>query len=596
MTTTSLNTPAPADTVTETAPSPTLSKEFLMGDSTSKEALNSLLNTIKTVDQAKVRTYLKTAKAKLELNDYHGALEDGKKATTLDPKSGLAWLIMAIALEKLEQFTASVNHYLEALKDDSISNITALNLGRLATRLGQPEFAIQFYSYAIMRTQNCIEGINNLASAYRDLGRFDEAIDLIKTQLTIDPSSDALWNTLGSIVNKQGKSQDAITFYQEAIRLNPDNPQVWYNASDTLTRMGLFKEAIQGYEKALDLFTAQNSDELVLAKWGITNCRLSAGILEDTWHHFRIRLENNQENKATIPHPIKRFDIETSPQGKKLLVMGEQGLGDEILFGTILQDLIAEMGDEAILTLAVERRLVPLFARSFPRATVLNHISVQIDGKNYRTISDSAHFDKNDFYLHMGDICERYRWHLKDFTANGVFLTADQDRVAHWKQRLSELGSRPKVGILWKSAKMTADRVKYFASFDSWKHVLENKDVQFINLQYGNCQEELAKAKALGFDIWTPDGIDLMRDLDEVTALCTALDLIIGPANTTTNLAAAAGTKVWNIMDPYPWTMLGTDHLPWYQQVKCYMAKDYFSWHGIMKTVAEDLTRHFATK
>jgi hypothetical protein len=96
----------------------------------------------------------------------------------------------------------------------------------------------------------------------------------------------------------------------------------------------------------------------------------------------------------------------------------------------------------------------------------------------------------------------------------------------------------------------------------------------------------LAQAKAeLGLDIWTPPGIDLKNDLADLAALCCALDLTVGPANATTNIAAA-GAPVWLISTPGAWPRLGTDRYPWYPQVRVFLPDAYNQWAPVMAEVA----------
>ncbi|MBN9319694.1 MAG: flagellar protein FlbA, partial [Caulobacterales bacterium] len=146
-----------------------------------------------------------------------------------------------------------------------------------------------------------------------------------------------------------------------------------------------------------------------------------------------------------------------------------------------------------------------------------------------------------------------------------------------------------KVGILWKSLKLTGARARYFSPFDAWAPVLTTPGVSFINLQYGDCSEELAAAEAAGISLWTPPGIDLKDDLDEVTALTCALDLTIGFANATTNLAAAAGAPVWLISTPGAWPRLGTTRYPWYPQVEVFLPPQFRDWDPAMQAVAAAL-------
>ncbi|MFX9246881.1 flagellar protein FlbA, partial [Acinetobacter baumannii] len=75
----------------------------------------------------------------------------------------------------------------------------------------------------------------------------------------------------------------------------------------------------------------------------------------------------------------------------------------------------------------------------------------------------------------------------------------------------------------------------FYSPFELWAEVLTTPGARMVNLQYGDSAEEVARAKAeFGIDLWTPPGIDLKNDLDDLAALCLALDVVIGPATATT--------------------------------------------------------------
>ena len=108
---------------------------------------------------------------------------------------------------------------------------------------------------------------------------------------------------------------------------------------------------------------------------------------------------------------------------------------------------------------------------------------------------------------------------------------ADPERVAHWRDVLDSLAAGPKVGVLWKSLKLNAARLRYFSPVRAVEAgAADARAYSFVNLQYGDCAAELAEARDdLGVDIWTPPGIDLKDDLDDVAALTCALDLTHRP-------------------------------------------------------------------
>ena len=77
---------------------------------------------------------------------------------------------------------------------------------------------------------------------------------------------------------------------------------------------------------------------------------------------------------------------------------------------------------------------------------------------------------------------------------------------------------------MWKSLKQDGARLRYYSPFEQWAAVLACRGVVFVNLQYGDCAEELAAAKRdFGVEIWSPPGIDLKQALDDVAALACAL-------------------------------------------------------------------------
>ena len=122
-----------------------------------------------------------------------------------------------------------------------------------------------------------------------------------------------------------------------------------------------------------------------------------------------------------------------------------------------------------------------------------------------------------------------------------------------------------------------------------WKPILKTPGAVFINLQYGEAEDELAEAEArFGVKIHQPQGIDLKDDLDGVAALGKACDLVLGPMNATTNLTASVGGLVWFIRPiAVSWTLLGRDQMLWYPQTRTFAGERYRDWAGGMKKMAQ---------
>jgi hypothetical protein len=200
--------------------------------------------------------------------------------------------------------------------------------------------------------------------------------------------------------------------------------------------------------------------------------------------------------------------------------------------------------------------------------------------------------ERIDLWAPIASLLPRFRPSVESFPDRPAYLAADPDRVAHWKRVLeTEAPAGLKVGILWKSLKLDGARLRYFSPFEAWKAVLETPGVTFVDLQYGDTAAETEFARErFGVNLWRPPGLNLKDELDDVAALTCALDLVLGPANATSNIAAACGASVWLISTPGAWPKLGTDRYPWYPTMRVFTPPGSRRWDAVMDEIAGELT------
>ena len=178
-----------------------------------------------------------------------------------------------------------------------------------------------------------------------------------------------------------------------------------------------------------------------------------------------------------------------------------------------------------------------------------------------------------DLWAPIATLLQTFRPTVASYPDRPAFLTPPIPSASPTGSAVlaAEAPAGPKVGILWKSLKLDGARLRYFSPFDAWEPVLTTPGVTFVSLQYGDSEAETAQARQqLGVELWRPPGIDLKNDLDDVAALTCALDMVLGPANATTNIAAACGAPVWLISTPGAWPKLGTERYPWYPQARVF--------------------------
>jgi len=464
------------------------------------------------------------------------------------------------------------------------------SLANLAFRLGQWDMAERFFAHMIKQGSQDVRTYTAFAATLREQSRYDEAISLLKDLLWQHPDNSHLWESLGNAVVAKGDVETAIIFYSEALRLQPHDLHARLNRGCAYLDQGNGVAALSDLDMCKDAFT--DLDNRASAQIAFAQALLWNGDLSEGWRWYKSRERKGTRLEVFYDLNLPRLPTATKLAHEKLFISLEQGLGDEVLFASMLPDIQKEITSLGHLGIGVEPRLKSLFQRSFPDASVLAHHTKIIDGKLQRNVPELISKDYN-FWALIGDFFETHRSKLTDFPAKNAYLVPDPDRIIHWKRQLSLHDPKPKIGLVWKSLKSGAYRDKYFSAFAQWTDILALDGVTFVNLQYGNTTEEMAEAKRAGFTIVTPDSIDLKDDLDDLAALCSSMDLILGPSNATSNIAAACGVPVWFLTAPVNWLRLGQKSYPWYPSVRLFQTPDIKDWTPALDAMRAALLEHF---
>jgi hypothetical protein len=267
--------------------------------------------------------------------------------------------------------------------------------------------------------------------------------------------------------------------------------------------------------------------------------------------------------------------------GKGLLVWTEQGLGEEILQAGMIGDALRA---GARLTIECSPRLVGLFSRSFPAATVLPRLN---PSRACATPIDA------DYQIAGGDLGAVYRTDWPDFPQHRGYLATDAALTAALRGKYKTAGKPYVVGISWASTRSNLGPTKTM-NLAEFIPVLRQHGVVFVNLQYAADDAEVASVeKALGIQIVTDPAVDPLGDMDAIAAQVAAMDLVICVSNTVAHIAGALGVPVWNILPAYSasgmWHWFsGSDASPWYPSMKIYRRKQQ-SAEVLMAQIAADL-------
>ena len=185
-------------------------------------------------------------------------------------------------------------------------------------------------------------------------------------------------------------------------------------------------------------------------------------------------------------------------RGKKLLLVGEQGLGDEIMFSNILPDAQEAVGETGKLQICVDPRMIPLYQRSYPKAEVGGYDDrtlIDKDGnKALRLIPFASKDNKPDYWAPMGTPCNITARSLADFP-HKPFLVPDPARVAEFREEMAALARQEGRHLLAFHDDGRQARQIFLAHRQPGARSCRRPGISFVNLQYGDCAADIARAK-----------------------------------------------------------------------------------------------------
>jgi tetratricopeptide (TPR) repeat protein/ADP-heptose:LPS heptosyltransferase len=517
-------------------------------------------------------------------------------STEADETNAKAFHVLAMGLERMGHQHKALVTYEHAFQLDPTDPELLINLGLTAWKLKLKDGAKKMFQLYIGACPDSPLGYNNLGTILSDMGDVTTAIDTLRAAIYRMPDQSILWNSLATVLAEDGRSEEALVFYQEAIRLEPQFARLHHNIGYAYSHLGRLSDALESYDRALEFGT--DPTERIEATHSRGVCLIGMGRIAEGFRDYEIR--NNERFRAYVHHMVKAPQWKGEPlAGKRIVVVGEQGLGDELMFANILPDVAKAVGPEGRLQIVVDKRLVPLYARSFPDSDVGTYDDrtlIDKEGnKELRFLPFARNEGDADYWIPMGSAVPHFRKTAADFP-HQAFLTPDPARVAAYRKQLEALGPGPYVGVCWRSMMLTSKRAKYFSALEAWGPVLKTPGATFVNVQYGDCQDELARAQAAtGTVIHQIEGLDLKNDLEGAAALSAALDLVLSAPTAAAAIAGSVGTEVWFLAAGRTWPQLGTDEYPWYRKTHVFSPEKFGDWTALMPEVAAALAKRVPT-
>ncbi|MBK1837069.1 tetratricopeptide repeat protein [Azospirillum sp. YIM B02556] len=413
--------------------------------------------------------------------------------------------------------------------------------GSLQRRCGDAEPA--YRRYLTLEPAEA-EGWNAFGLALQSADRMEPAAKAFARTLRLDPKMAEAATNLGTIRRLQGRTADSADLQRHALDLRPGYAAAHTNLALALQDLGDESGAEREFTRALEADPAQ-----ALARFNRAILRLRQGRLAEGWEDYAVRFDSGRLGPKR-PFGIPEWDG-GDLAGRRLLLWAEQGLGDELMFGSLLPEAIASFPNTIV---ECDARLAPLFRRSFPGTMVRAPTRRPTDA---------------DCHLPFGGL-PRLLWKIAPVTLPPTgWLKPDPALASAWRSRLDALGPGLAVGIAWTSRRVTTERRRSYTSLEEWTPLLNLPGLHAVSLQYDGREEEIAATEErLGLRIHRWSDLDQVADLDGTAALMANLDLVVTVASSSGEMAAALGTPVWRL-GRRDWTQLGTAVRPWFPSMRC---------------------------
>jgi tetratricopeptide (TPR) repeat protein len=406
---------------------------------------------------------------------------------------------------------------------------------------------------------------------------FAEAVELIGQSLALNPNSAVTQFNYGNALRESRQFEAAISAFNEAIRIKPDYLDALKNLGNIYKELNDIDNAIACYDRLLKI-DPQHSATLYNKSLAL----LLQQRFSDGWPLYENRFRCDTKDHKFIGHAIARKapDWDGLPLTQPLLVLPEQGLGDQIFYAGMLPDLQKTMPGSVV---CLDPRLISLFQRCFDQLHFLSPEAL----KQEVGIAYGAQ-------IYLGSLGKFFRHSQDGMTrVSSPYLRAEPTQE---KMLRSLLGKENRLvcGLSWVSKSSEHGRDKSL-SLDTLKPLLGLPDIDFIDLQYGDTLAEREQfQKTTAIPIRKINAIDNFYDIDGLAALISACDIVITVSNSTAHLAAALGKPVLVMLPnhtPLWYWHLDSKASPWYPTTTLYRQHQLGDWREVVQQIADTISR-----
>ncbi|WP_434625426.1 tetratricopeptide repeat protein [Azospirillum sp. B2RO_4] len=456
--------------------------------------------------------------------------------------------------------------YRRAIRVDPMAAEGHNGLANVLQERDAPGDAVAAYRRGLAIDPAHAAACNNMGIALRGLDRPDEAMACHRRAVALDPYFAAGHTSLGLALQEQGRLEEAARAHARAVAVDPGFAGGYANHGNARLNQNRVDEAVAGFRRAVTIDPAGPD-----ARRNLGMALLVAGRFEEGWREYEWRLRcKDAPTHAAMPKP--RWNGEPL-EGRRILLHGEQGLGDALQFCRYVP-LVAARGGRVILGLPAP----------------LERVMAGLPGVE-RFVSGQLPTDAFDLHLPMLSLGEVFGTQMDTIPHRVPYLTAEPELAARWGERLKEVakdGDRLKVGIVWAGSPTHGNDKNRSIGLAPFARLAAIPGVCLVSIQKGPTEGQAADPPG-GFPLLnlSPD----IKDFADTAAIMAGLDLVVCVDTSVAHLAGALGVPVWVLVPFAPdWRwMLDRDDSPWYPTMRLFRQDRPGSWDDAIDRLEQAL-------
>lgn len=511
-----------------------------------------------------------------ELGREQEALSAYEKAIALDKNFAQAFFNKAVLLQKQNNHLLAVNAYTEAIQRNPNYADAFINRGNVHGLMKNQAQALNDYQAALKINPVMADAYYNVGNVLCEMNDFSSALGYFSKCIELNGHHEAAHFNLANTLVQLNRHQEAIGVYRDTLKINPRHADAWYNLGNILHQSNSLEEALSAFENAIKI-----NPDYRKARWNKSLVLLHMGRYEAGWVDYEIRWQTGPQAGHLTERKERRWLGQENISGKRLLLVGEQGLGDVIQFSRYALDAL-KLGAQIGLEVPAELK------------TLLSgmHQEIQV------FTPEQAH-EQYDYFCPLMSLPAALGIDVSQSDSHVPYLHADPVKTKTWRGQLPQNGQL-NIGLVWSGGHrpnhpeiwdVNARRnmpIRYLENLVDLK-------ANWISLQKGEpAESEYQQLIASGWQgPHLQNEMAQIHDFSDTAALVASLDLVISVDTATAHLAAAMGKPVWllNRFDScWRWLRDQKDSA-WYPSLRIYRQPNPGDWDSVMQTVKQDLNR-----